>query len=162
MAEKIKKTKKRKTLEEKYTDYKNQYEARSKITPPRYNYKKLTEAKFMEIYKNRQRMLKRLRDAAVTDADRKMYANRLKNVTRDIVQSQFVTKRNIDIWEEGMNKIYFDVMTGSLDISEDGLEAADKFINKMGEEGVTKTNVGALFELIDQFLDHDDRSAYWY
>lgn len=162
MAEKIKKKRKRKTFEEKYTDYKNQYEARSKITSPRYNYKKFDEAKFMEIYKNRQRMLKRLRDSAVTDADRKMYTNRLKNVTRDIVESQFVTKRNIDIWEEGMNKIYFDVMTGSMEISEDGVEAAEKFINKIGEEGVTKTNVAALFELIDQFLDHDDRSAYWY
>ena len=162
MAEKIKKTRKRKTLEERYKIYEDLYKAKSKITPPRYNYKKFNEAKFMEIYKNRQRMLKRLRDSAVTDADRKMYTNRLKNVTRDIVESQFVTKRNIDIWEEGMNKIYFDVMTGSIEISEDGVEAAEKFINKIGEEGVTKTNVAALFELIDQFLDHDDRSAYWY
>ena len=153
---------KRKTLQERYKDYQRQYKTRSKTTPPRYDYAEFTEAKFMEIYKNRQRMLKRLRDSAVTDADRKMYTNRLKNVTRDIVESQFVTKRNIDIWEEGMNKIYFDVMTGSMEISEDGVEAAEEFINKIGEEGVTKTNVAALFKLIDQFLDHDARSAYWY
>lgn len=149
-----------KTLSERYQDYVKEYQRRAKRQKP--EYEMFSEAKFSEIWKNRRQNLKRLKQSAITEEDRRSYANRLKNVTRDVVESQYITQKRVDRSKEGLNEIYVDIVTGNLEFDDSQLGSVEEFVKIIGDEGLTKNNYKALFTLLNDFMDNDVKDSYWY
>lgn len=154
----------KKNLGEKYEDYKMQYQKRLQSGESVSGM--MSYDKFLETVNLSRDKYKDLLKHATLESDKALYRNKLKNLTRSVVERQFGRRKTISKRIEMVQNVYdkhFEFTDEELKAIYDDprkSQAYAKFVLDISEDGVTKKNVLSLMSLLHIFLD--DPETYWY
>ena len=154
----------KKNLGEKYEDYKRQYQKRLQSGEPVSGM--MSYDKFLETVNLSRDKYKDLLKHATLESDKALYRNKLKNLTRSVIERQFGRRETTSKRIEMVQNVYdnrFDFTDEEIKAIYDDpkkSQAYAKFVLDISENGVTKKNVLSLMSLLHIFVD--DPETYWY